>query len=186
MHLYQPFVTALNTDALSSRLIEYFAEPQAYFDHQPNNQSGSQRPSFQGANTGTSIGRISTSGFNTPRDPRPPAYRGDTRPFTMERSETNQTARTSDTQRLEKKQQQLVDVENEYFKLNPWYNQQKEKPVFGLGQPLPHTMRRGMWWGKSDLKKKMEDLEAEKNDLQEGIAARDGLEIAKERGELAA
>lgn len=104
----------------------------------------------------------------------------------MERSETNQTARTSDTQRLEKKQQQLVDVENEYFKLNPWYNQQKEKPVFGLGQPLPHTMRRGMWWGKSDLKKKMEDLEAEKNDLQEGIAARDGLEIAKERGELAA
>lgn len=101
----------------------------------------------------------------------------------MERSETNQTAGTSDTQRLEKKQQQLVDVENEYLKLNPWYNQQKEKPVFGLGQPLPHTMRRGMWWGKSDLKKRMEDLKAEEEDLQKGIDARDGLDIAKEKGE---
>lgn len=102
----------------------------------------------------------------------------------MERSVTNQTTGTNDTQRLEKKQQQLVDVENEYFKLNPWYNQQDDKPVFGLGQPLPHTMRRGMWWGKSDLKKKMEDLEAEKVNLQAGIDARDGLDMAKEKGKL--
>jgi aquaglyceroporin related protein len=100
----------------------------------------------------------------------------------MERTETNQTTGTSDTQRLEKKQQQLVDVENEYFKLNPWYNQQKEKPVFGLGQPLPHTMRRGMWWGKSDLRKRLEDLKAEEKDLQEGIDAHDGLDFAKEKG----
>lgn len=101
----------------------------------------------------------------------------------MERSDTNQTTGTSDTQRLEKKQQQLVDVENEYLKLNPWYNQQKEKPVFGLGQPLPHTMRRGMWWGKSDLKKRMEDLKAEEQDLQEEIGAHDGLEFTQEKGE---
>lgn len=102
----------------------------------------------------------------------------------MERNDTNLTAQTSDTQRLEKKQQQLVDVENEYFRLNPWYNQQKEKPVFGLGQPLPHTMRRGMWWGKSDLKKRMEELQAEQEDLQKGIDARDGLDMAKEKGML--
>ena len=102
----------------------------------------------------------------------------------MERSETTQTAGTSDTQRLEKKQQQLVDVEGEYFKLNPWYNQQKDKPVFGLGQPLPHTMRRGMWWGKSDLKKKMEEIQAEEARLQERIDARDGLDMEKERGEV--
>ena len=103
----------------------------------------------------------------------------------MERTETNQTAGTSDTQILEKKQQQLVDVENEYFKLNPWYNQQKEQPVFGLGQPLPHTMRRGMWWGKSDLRKRMEDLKAEEEDLQAGIDGCDGLDMAKEKGEFA-
>jgi aquaglyceroporin related protein len=102
----------------------------------------------------------------------------------MERSETNQTAGTSDTQRLAKKQQQLVDVENEYLKLNPWYNQQKDKPVFGLGQPLPHTMRRGMWWGKNDLRKKMEELQAEEQDLRQGIEARDGLDIAKEKGKF--
>ena len=102
----------------------------------------------------------------------------------MEHSETNQTAGTSDTQRLAKKQQQLVDVENEYFKLNPWYNQQNEKPVFGLDQPLPHTMRRGMWWGKSDLRKKMEELQAEEQDLRQGIEARDGLDIAKEKGKF--
>jgi aquaglyceroporin related protein len=106
----------------------------------------------------------------------------------MERSNTSGTAgtagtaATNDTQRLEKKQQQLVDVENEYFRLNPWYNQQKEKPVFGLGQPLPHTMRRGMWWGKSDLKKRMEELQAEQADLQKGIDARDGLDMAQEKG----
>lgn len=44
-------------------------------------------------------------------------------------------------------------------------------------------MRRGMWWGKSDLKKKMEDLKAEQEDLQKGIDARDGLNFAKEKGE---
>ena len=104
----------------------------------------------------------------------------------MQRRDTSQTVGTvgtSDTQRFEKKQQQLVDVENEYFKLNPWYNQQKDKPVFGLGQPLPHTTRRGMYWGKNDLRQRMEELEAEKRDLQEGIDARDGLDIVKERGE---
>jgi aquaglyceroporin related protein len=125
---------------------------------------------------------MSTSGRETPYNPRPAAQRNATGPSIMERSETNQTAGTSDTQRLERKQQQLADVENEYFKLNPWYNQQKDKPVFGLDQPLPHTMRRGMWWGKSDLKKKMEDLKAEEQDLQEGIAKRDGLDFTKEKG----
>ena len=104
----------------------------------------------------------------------------------MQRRDTSQTVGTvgtSNTQRLEKKQQQLVDVENEYFKLNPWYNQQKDKPVFGLGQPLPHTTRRGMYWGKNDLRQRMDELEAEKQDLQDGIGARDGLDIVKERGE---
>lgn len=85
----------------------------------------------------------------------------------MSRNNTNQTQRTSDAQRLEKKQQQTVDVEAEYMALNPWYNEQKDKPVFGLGQPLPHTMRRGMWWGRSDLKKKLDSLKEEEDQLRQ-------------------
>lgn len=166
-------------------LTEYSAEPQAYFDQQPNIPS--QRPPprpLRGADTGTNIARIATSRLDTPYSLAGSNKRNSRRPSTMERSDTNATAGMSDTQRLEKKQQQLVDVENEYFKLNPWYNQQKEKPVFGLGQPLPHTMRRGMWWGKSDLRKRMEELQAEGADLQKSIDARDGLIMAKEKGML--
>ncbi|KAF2137994.1 uncharacterized protein K452DRAFT_311781 [Aplosporella prunicola CBS 121167] len=33
------------------------------------------------------------------------------------------------------------DTPDAYYKLNPWYGQPKRKPVFGLGQPLPHTIR---------------------------------------------
>jgi aquaglyceroporin related protein len=79
-------------------------------------------------------------------------------------------------QRLEKAQQQVVDIENEYFALNPWYNEQKEKPVFGLGQPLPHTMRRGMRWGREDLKKLKE------KELEHGIDNHDGLDYEKREG----
>ncbi|KAJ8105687.1 hypothetical protein OPT61_g10030 [Boeremia exigua] len=152
-------------------------ESQSYFNQQPNDQS--VKPTPLRADTGASAARTNTAA-ETPSNLRRPTNHSRRLP-TMERSITNQTAGTNDTQRLEKKQQQLVDVENEYFQLNPWYNQQKEKPVFGLGQPLPHTMRRGMWWGKSDLKKKMEDLKNEEADLQKGIDARDGLDMAKEK-----
>jgi aquaglyceroporin related protein len=79
-------------------------------------------------------------------------------------------------QRLEKAQQQVVDIENEYFALNPWYNEQKEKPVFGLGQPLPHTMRRGMRWGREDLKKLREEQ------VGHGIDNHDGLDYEKKEG----
>jgi aquaglyceroporin related protein len=78
-------------------------------------------------------------------------------------------------QRLEKAQQQMIDIENEYFTLNPWYNEQKEKPVFGLGQPLPHTIRRGMTWGRGDLKKLKEEEE------ERGIDKRDGLDYEKRK-----
>lgn len=172
-------VHASNNGALSLILI-ISADPQTSSEQRLNSQS--QRPpprSARGANTETSIARIATSGLDTPHSL---TQTNNQRPLTMERSATNGTAGTSDVQRLEKKQQQLVDVENEYFRLNPWYNQQKEKPVFGLGQPLPHTMRRGMWWGKSDLKQRMEELQAEEEDLQKGIDARDGLDMGKEKG----
>lgn len=76
------------------------------------------------------------------------------------------------TRRPEKKQQQVVDVDNDYFTLNPWYNEQKQKPVFGLGAPLPRTVRRGMWWGRGDLRKSLYKI-----DEDDGISRQDGLDF---------
>ncbi|KAF2869939.1 aquaporin-like protein [Massariosphaeria phaeospora] len=48
-------------------------------------------------------------------------------------------------------QQQTIGVQDEYFTLNPWYGQQPDQPVFGLGKPLPRTVRAGTRWGKQNL-----------------------------------
>ncbi|CAN9164585.1 unnamed protein product [Alternaria sp. RS040] len=83
---------------------------------------------------------------------------------------TRENVRQEPPRRPEKKQQQVVDVDNDYFSLNPWYNEQKSKPVFGLGAPLPRTVRKGMWWGRGDLRKslyKVDDQDAE------GVAQQD-------------
>ena len=166
-------------------LTRLFAEEEAsdYFQQDQNPQTQRPPPRPLRNTTAGADSRRSNPGVGS-RLPQS-SYRNSRYPATMQRRDTSQTAGTvgtSNTQRLEKKQQQLVDVENDYFKLNPWYNQQKDKPVFGLGQPLPHTMRRGMYWGKNDLRQRMEELEAEKQELQDGIDARDGLDIVKERG----
>ena len=86
---------------------------------------------------------------------------------------TRENVRQEPPRRPEKKQQQVVDVDNDYFSLNPWYNEQKSKPVFGLGAPLPRTVRKGMWWGRGDLRKslyKVDDQDAE------GVAQQDYAE----------
>ncbi|EFQ93612.1 hypothetical protein PTT_08938 [Pyrenophora teres f. teres 0-1] len=84
---------------------------------------------------------------------------------------TRENIRQEPPRRPEKKQQQTVDVENDYFTLNPWYNEQKLKPVFGLGAPLPRTVRRGMWWGRGDLRKSLYKVEED----EDGVARQDGL-----------
>ncbi|OJD36249.1 aquaporin-like protein [Diplodia corticola] len=33
-------------------------------------------------------------------------------------------------------------IDDDYYQLNPWYGQPPKRPVFGLGGPLPHTVRR--------------------------------------------
>jgi aquaglyceroporin related protein len=106
-------------------------------------------------------------------------------------SRTNQTNNTNHTnltgtlynanERAEKKQEQTVDIENEYFTLNPWYNQQKKKPVFGLASPLPRTVRRGMWWGRGDLRKSIDHSNQEQDD--DGVDRHDALDFPKEDGE---
>jgi aquaglyceroporin related protein len=83
-------------------------------------------------------------------------------------------------ERAEKPQQQTVDIENEYFALNPWYNQQKSKPVFGLAAPLPRTVRKGMWWGRGDLKKSLYKVDEEQDD--DGIDRNDALDFQKNVG----
>lgn len=96
----------------------------------------------------------------------------------MFRTNTSQTDQTQDSYyRAEKRQEQLIDIDNEYFALNPWYNRQKDKPVFGLASPLPHTLRKGMWWGKGDLRKSLYKVD-EEND-EDGVARQDGLEFGE-------
>lgn len=118
---------------------------------------------------------------------RPENDRNDTAPIRMRRSGTATTGGTLNTlsnqdpsTRAEKKQDQTVEVDNEYFTLNPWYNQQKEKPVFGLASPLPRTVRRGMWWGRGDLRKSLYKIDEGNND---GIDRHDALELDKSQGE---
>ncbi|OAL42943.1 aquaporin-like protein [Pyrenochaeta sp. DS3sAY3a] len=84
-------------------------------------------------------------------------------------------------QRSEKKQEQTVDIDNDYFALNPWYNQQKSKPVYGLAAPLPHSVRKGMWWGRGDLRKSLYKADEDKD--EDGIDRHDKLEDISERGE---
>jgi aquaglyceroporin related protein len=73
-----------------------------------------------------------------------------------------------------------VDIANDYFTLNPWYNQQKAKPVFGMAAPLPRTVRKGMWWGRGDLKKSLYKVDEGQED--DGIDRNDALDFGKDIG----
>jgi aquaglyceroporin related protein len=97
---------------------------------------------------------------------------------------TNRTTRDNINQepnrRPEKEQRQTVDVDDDYFRLNPWYNEQKSKPVFGLGAPLPRTVRRGMWWGRGDLRRSPYKADKEQDD--DGVGRQDGLAFEDRKG----
>lgn len=51
-------------------------------------------------------------------------------------------------QQTQKKAEDTYYVDNDYYSLNPWYEQQPPKPLFGLGRPFPRTVRPGMLWGR--------------------------------------
>jgi aquaglyceroporin related protein len=96
-------------------------------------------------------------------------------------SATNNTWNLNDAgDRAEKKQDQTVDIDNDYFALNPWYNQQKAKPVFGLAAPLPRTVRKGMWWGRGDLRESLYKVDEQQDDV--GVDRHDALDFQKEAG----
>ncbi|KAK8112074.1 uncharacterized protein PG998_008531 [Apiospora kogelbergensis] len=48
-------------------------------------------------------------------------------------------------------------VDDDYYEGNPWYRQPREKPVYSLGKPLPHTMR---GYGKKTGKKNKDEASA--------------------------
>lgn len=50
-------------------------------------------------------------------------------------------------------------IDDEYYKLNPWYGQGPKRPVFGLGSPLPHTVRRTLNNIQAEQASKQQDLE---------------------------
>jgi aquaglyceroporin related protein len=146
-------------------------------------------PLKQEASTASSVGRFSSARLENQPSTRPNTARTDTAPMQMRRtgtSRTNQTNRTGGLtdagDRAEKKHEQTVDVANEYFALNPWYNQQKDKPVFGLASPLPRTVRKGMFWGKGGARKSLYKVDESPNN--DGVERQDGLNFQKNLGKF--
>jgi aquaglyceroporin related protein len=97
---------------------------------------------------------------------RPNCNRYHTAASTMHRLRTaNDSVRLPEQlerQRTDKKQEQTIPIENGYYDLNPWHDQTPEKPVFGLAQPLPRTVRPGMTWGRRDLRDQLYQVEDKK------------------------
>ena len=101
--------------------------------------------------TASTMGQISTIQSRDFTNQRPSNPRNDTAATQMTQQTPDTAMRHQDTlerERTMKKQQQEVTVDNDYYSLNPWYDQAPEKPVFGLAQPLPREIRKGMLWGR--------------------------------------
>lgn len=140
----------------------------------------------QDPSTASSIERSPTVHLPELYQQRPEHVCSNVRPASLRQRDTDRTNITNRTnvieehdERAEKKQEQTVDVDNEYFALNPWYNQQKDKPVFGLAAPLPRTVRPGMWWGRSNLRNSLYRVNEEQDD--NGVDRQDGLTFGKSK-----
>lgn len=74
-------------------------------------------------------------------------------------------ARHSNLQRqqTEKKAEDTYYVDNDYYSLNPWYERQPPKPLFGLGRPFPRTVRPGMLWGRKRAEEQQEKQDQEQS-----------------------
>lgn len=84
-------------------------------------------------------------------------------------AEDNARAQASSLQRqqTEKRAEQSFYVDNDYFALNPWYDQEPGRPLFGLGRPFPRTVRRGMLWGRQGLRDAVYKVEGPKGPAEE-------------------
>ncbi|KAK8159534.1 aquaporin-like protein [Phyllosticta citrichinensis] len=53
-------------------------------------------------------------------------------------------------------------IEDDYYKVNPWYGAGPDKPIFGLGKPLPRKVR---WKSNAD---RIQEEDAKEADLEKG------------------
>jgi hypothetical protein len=67
-------------------------------------------------------------------------------------------------QQTQKKAEDTYYVDNDYYSLNPWYEQQPPKPLFGMGRPFPRTVRPGMLWGR---KRDEQDQQGQEQDQEQ-------------------
>ncbi|KAF2448025.1 aquaporin-like protein [Karstenula rhodostoma CBS 690.94] len=77
-------------------------------------------------------------------------------------------------QQTQKKAEDTYYVDNDYYSLNPWYEQQPPKPLFSLGRPFPRTVRPGMLWGH---KRSEHPDQQEQGQGQEGTPGAQTLQI---------
>ncbi|KAJ9145135.1 Aquaporin-like protein [Pleurostoma richardsiae] len=88
---------------------------------------------------------------------------------------------------------QLGWVDEDYYEENPWYGQANKKPIFSLGKPLPHKVRRGYRRPKRVIKKRDEETgnieevidEAEPVDEIEDHRPEQEHEVARTRSDQA-
>lgn len=73
-------------------------------------------------------------------------------------------------QQTEKKTEDRFYVDNDYYSLNPWYERDPPRPLFGLGRPFPRTVRPGMLRGRKQDEER-DDKDQEK-DQREGQGER--------------
>lgn len=79
-----------------------------------------------------------------------------------------QQATSLKKQQTGKKPDESFYVDNDYYALNPWYDQEPNRPLFGLGRPFPRTVRPGMLWGRRGLRGSMYRVEGpQREDEQE-------------------
>ena len=68
-------------------------------------------------------------------------------------------------------------TEEDYYDQNPWYGQAKEKPLFSLGKPLPHMVRRKRGIPKKTVQggdEEQGDLKVQQEIPESGIANNEG------------
>ncbi|KAF2637011.1 aquaporin-like protein [Massarina eburnea CBS 473.64] len=156
-------------------------------EKEPSGQSGQEGSAPQTGRTKTSTLRppslqhqqsSRSSKHVRPNQETQPSYRLDRidtedqrslQPSARENKRAQGNANVLLRQHTEKKPDENFYVDNDYFDLNPWYDQQPKKPVFGLGKPFPRTVRPGMLWGRKGEKPTAHNVEGQHKDHQRSM-----------------
>ncbi|CAI6241690.1 unnamed protein product [Periconia digitata] len=119
------------------------------FTSSSRNQSNLQhRNSMNSTRPARPERQTSYGSFQTQNDSEAPNNNNNV-PSAQESRWAHAYANSLSKQQTEKKTDNRFYVDNDYFDLNPWYDEEPKKPVFGMGRPFPRTVRPGMLWGRS-------------------------------------